>query len=456
MKITLVFPARDREPIGAAIRTPPAGISRLAALVPEGTSVTLVDMLAGDLVDFDDPGDLIGVTVRTPIAGIAYRIADRLRESGATVVLGGPHASAVPRDAAEHADAVVVGEAETTWPRLLADFSAGSLRRFYVCGPMRFDPAGESLVHEPELPSLEGLPHARRDLAPGERYTMDSMFTTRGCPYDCSFCPVPGLFGSTPRHRPIEEVVSEVETLGPVYFNLDDNIFGVPGDEDYYLELYAELSKPGRRRAWTGQGGLGAVASSKGREILQRAVKSGLVSVSVGIESVSPLALEESGAWRKLPSMRNDPGLEKTAEQIRAVQDLGVFVIGWFVIGWDGDDKGTYARSIEFADRTGIAPIVVNLLPMPGTRCYDDLARAGRLRPDLTWDDYELAGSGVYSHPTLSGRQMVNGSRRAMRRGYSWRRVLRRSRAASSHHPGLRSFLTRIAIQRNLKRAFGG
>jgi radical SAM superfamily enzyme YgiQ (UPF0313 family) len=457
MQITLLFPARDREPISAAIRTPPAGATLLAALVPEDDDVRVVDMLGGDRIDFDQATDLVGITVRTPLAGVAYQVADRFRDRGVTVVLGGPHASAVPQDAANHADAVVVGEAESTWPRLLADFRAGRMKRFYVCGPLRFDPGSHAVHHEPELPPLTGLPLARRDLVPKQRYAMDTVLTTRGCPYDCSFCPVPDLFGRKIRHRPVPEVVAEVGTLRSAYFNLDDNVFGLPGDEEYYLELFSELGKLEPGRTWTGQAGLGVVETAKGREVLRRAVASGLGSISIGIESVSQGGLADSGAWKKLSTSGKDPSLDKTREQIRIVQDHGVFVVGWFVIGWDSEGTEAYQRSLEFVDQTGIAPVIVNLLPMPGTRCYDDLLQAGRMKPGLTWSDYSFEKDRiVYTHPLMSEREMVVSRRAAMRTGYSLGRTLRRSVAFSRRRRGLRYLLMALLGQRSLKAAFGG
>jgi radical SAM superfamily enzyme YgiQ (UPF0313 family) len=449
----------DRQPITAAIRTPPAGATLLAALVPDDADVSVVDMLGGDRIDFDEPTDLVGITTRTPVACVAYQVADRFRDQGVTVVLGGPHASAVPLDALEHADAVVVGEAEKTWPRLLADFGAGDLKPFYVCGPMRFDPGARAVHHEPELPSLSGLPLARRDLVPPERYAMDTVLTTRGCPYDCSFCPVPDLFGRKLRHRPVSEVVAEVDTLRFSYFNLDDNVLGLPGDEDYYLDLFGELAELGRRRTWTGQAGLGVLERSQGREVLRRAVESGLATLSIGVESVSQSGLSESGACRKLSTSGRDRSLDKMREQIRIVQDHGVFVVGWFVIGWDSDGPDAYRRSLDFADETGIAPVIVNLLPMPGTRCYDELLQAGRMKPGLTWNDYRLEKGGiVYSHPIMSEDEMITSCRRAVQRGYSAGRVLRRSVALASQHPalGLVYFVMGLLGQRGLKRAFGG
>ncbi len=456
MKIGLVFPALDDDPARGIVSFPPSGITMLAALVPEDVKVELVDMLARDQVDYSGSADLVGITVRTPIADAAYKIADQFRIKGIPVVLGGPHASAAPHDAALHADAVVVGEAERTWPRLVADFRNGELKKFYVQGPLRFDPGDStSLYHDPQFPDLKELPIPRRDLLPRWRYRMDTIFTTRGCPYDCSFCPVPALFGKKPRHRPVEDVVKEVSTLKRIFFNLDDNIFGVPGDEEYYLELYSRLAELKANKIWSGQAGLGVCETQKGREILKRAVESGLASVSLGLESISEDGLTESSAGQKLSSTGDTPHIEKVLEQIRILQDHGLFVLGWFVIGWDCDNQETYERTLEFSDRAGITPVFANLYPMPGSRCYDDFLDAGRIKPDITWGDYNIVGDRiVYSHPILSEQEMVTGLKAAMKKAYSIRQMLGRSIDHTRRCPSIRSFMMATIIQRSFKRLF--
>ncbi len=457
MKITLIFPAREKDIARGMMSIPPAGITRLAALVPEEDEVKLVDMLSNDRVDYNAPVDLVGITVRTPVASVAYKIADQFRARGVPVVLGGPHASAVPLDAALHADMVVVGEAETTWPRLLEDFKKGEARRFYVCGPLNFDPGQSSLFHEPKLPPLAGLPAPGNELLPRRRYIMDSIITTRGCPFDCSFCPVTTLFGKKPRHRPVEEVVNEVAAMKKrIYFNLDDNIFGIPGDEDYYLDLFAKLAALKKKRFWSGQAGLGVVDTEKGRTILRLAVKSGLKLVSVGIESVSKQGLLESDAAKKLSNKDNHtPSLDTILDQIRVLKDHGLFILAWFVIGWDSDTTDQYQSTLEFADRAGIVPIIVNLYPMPGTRLYDDFTAAGRMKPGLDWQDFSLAGNNiVYHHPLLSEQEMVAGAAAAMRDAYSWGRRFKRSLDLLRHNPRPLSFPLSMIMQHRFKKNF--
>jgi len=456
MKVTLIFPARENDLARGLVSIPPAGITRLAALVPGDTEVKLVDMLSDDEVHYDDAVDLVGITVRTPVAAVAYEIADRFRARGVPVVLGGPHVSAVPLDAALHADAVAVGEAETTWPRLLADFGNGDLKQFYVCGPLTFDPGDSSLFHEPQLPPLDGLPLPRNELFPRRRYLMDTLLTTRGCPFDCSFCPVSNLFGKKPRHRPVEEVVQEVASMKKrIYFNLDDNVFGVPGDEDYYLELYSALSKRKGRKIWIGQAGLGVVETRKGREILKLAVKSGLTSVSVGIESISAQGLVESNAGKKLSGNGDIPGIEKILRQISILREQGLFILGWFVMGWEGDTKETYKRTLAFCERAGVAPIMVNLSPLPGTRCYDDYVESGRMKPDLTWEDFSVDGDKIiYYHANLSEKEMVAGVKTSVREAYSIPRMLRRSIDFTRRRPLPISFPMTMMMQQSFRKRF--
>ena len=195
MKISIIFPARNIETTKASISVMPLSLTLLAALTPEEHEVTLVDMFGEDTVDYEAEVDLVGITVRTPLATIAYEIADNFLERGKKVVLGGPHIFAVPEQAKQHATAVAIGEGEDLWPVILEDARQDRLMNFYVCGPY---PAGnlEGTVHHvKERPTLEGLPMMRRDLLPRDRYFMDSIFTSRGCPNHCRFCPVTDIFG---------------------------------------------------------------------------------------------------------------------------------------------------------------------------------------------------------------------------------------------------------------------
>ena len=205
MKIQLLSPAGEIHRNGTGIfkkelRYAPLTLTTLAALVPEelGVEVAIQDEGVQPL-DLDFKADLVGITAITGTALRAYMIADQLRAKGHTVVIGGVHATLLPEEAAQHADALVLGYAEESWPRVLRDFARGQLR------PSYYTPTGRSLA---------GVPIARRDLLQKKKYaTINSIEATRGCPHKCDFCVVPTAWSNTYAHRPIEEVIAELKTF---------------------------------------------------------------------------------------------------------------------------------------------------------------------------------------------------------------------------------------------------
>ncbi len=200
MKITIIFPARDVEMGKSMVPVMPLAPTLLAALTPDEHEVSLVDMFYGDKVDYDSDCDLVAITVRTPLAVTAYRIADQFVGKGKSVILGGPHIYAFPNEAKRHATAIAIGEAEELWLQILTDTQGGSLKDYYVCGPYNIKSLNGSVYHQKNRPSLKTIPMMRRDILPRERYMMDSIFTTRGCPNNCRFCPVTPIFGPQIRH----------------------------------------------------------------------------------------------------------------------------------------------------------------------------------------------------------------------------------------------------------------
>lgn len=430
----------------------------LAALTPPEHEVELVDMFYGDEVDYEAETDLVAITVRTPLAGNAYEIADRFRERGVNVVLGGPHMFAFPNEAAEHATAVAIGEGEPLWPVILEDFAHGEPKSFYVCGPYPVETLNGQVHHVRERPSLEKLPMMRRDLLPRARYMMDSIFTTRGCPNHCRFCPVTDIYGGKIRHRPIDEVVAEVSTLRDRYFNVDDSVFGHPQivdrpeENQYYLDLYRELAALRPKRLWTGGGGLSAVDYKDGRRILELAAESGLSAIAAGLESISGQGQKQSGAWRKLHYTSPDAfDLERMKRNVRTIQGMGIEVRGFFIIGWDEDTLDTYRRTLEFCDECGITPFIFTLTPMPGSRVYSEYSEQGRIFPDVPWEAYGT-GYVIYKHPLMSAQDMFRVNADVMTEGYSMRRIFRRTLQAFRNRPwpdtAMNSFLTQLGIRK--------
>ena len=458
MKITIIFPARKVEVGKATMPVMPLAPTLLAALTPEEHDVSVVDMIYGDTVDYTSDCDLVAITVRTPLAVSAYQIADNFVAHGKTVILGGPHIFAFPHEAKQHATAVAIGEAEELWPLILHDAQKGCLKDYYVCGPYKTESLNGSVYHQRRRPSLANLPMMRRDLLPRDRYRMDSIFTTRGCPNFCRFCPVTPIFGPHIRHRPIDEVVAEVNTLGGNYFNVDDSVFGHPQivhrpeENQYYLDLYKELGTLRPKRLWSGAGGLSAVNYADGRKIVELAAESGLCAIAAGLESISGAGQKQSGAWRKLHFSSSDTfEIDKLKENVRIFQDLGIEIMGFFVIGWDEDTLGTYRQTLDFCNEMKIIPIILTLTPMPGSPIYDEYLEAGRMFAELSWDHYG-GNAVVYKHPTMDPIDMRDTNFEVLRKGFKMGRILSRTLHTVRHRPSfavaMNSFFTQLALMK--------
>jgi len=464
MKITIVFPGRSLETAKATASVMPLAPCLLAALTPDEHDVSLVDMFFGDQVDYESDADVAAITVRTPLAPIAYGIAGNFLQRGKKVVLGGPHVFAFPEEAKRHATAVAIGEGEDLWPQILKDIERDDLKQFYVCGPYPVQNLHGTVHHITQRPSLEKPSMMRRDLLPRRRYMMDSIFTTRGCPNHCRFCPVTDIFGARIRHRPIDQVVAEVSSLGPRYYNFDDSVFGHPQivdrpeENQYYLDLYGELAHLRPKRRWTGAGGLSAVNYRDGRRILELAAESGLCSIAAGLESISAHGQKQSGAWRKLHYTSPDSfDPRKMKENVHTIQSLGIEVRGFFVVGWDEDTAETYRRTLEFCDECDITPFIFTLTPMPGSRIYQEYLEQGRIFSDRPWDRYGT-GPIVYRHPTMSEQEMFDRNAEVMTEGYSARRILKRTMKAFRNRPSLDavkdSFFTQLGVRKAYRRLY--
>ena len=460
MKITIIFPGRSLETAKPSGSVMPLAPTLLAALTPDEHEVFLVDMFFGDQVDYESDVDIVAITVRTPLAVIAYDIADQFLKRGKKVILGGPHVFAFPDEAKQHATSVAIGEGEELWPIVLIDAERNKLKDYYVCGPYAVQRLKGTVFHQEERPTLKNLPMMRRDLLPRERYFMDSIFTTRGCPNNCRFCPVTDIFGPKMRHRPIDEVVAEVATLGKKFFNVDDSVFGHPQiverpqESQYYLDLYNELAQLRPKRLWTGAGGLSAVNYKAGREIMELAAESGLFRIAAGLESISAKGQKQSGAWRKLHYTSPDTfDIKKMKENIRTIQGFGIEVMGFFIIGWDEDTVETYQRTLDFCDECNIIPFIFTLTPMPGSQIYQEYLKQGRILTDRPWDHYG-GGYVVYAHPTMSEGEMIDINGKVMKEGYSTGRILKRTLQAVSNRKSIDVAMSSFFTQKGLREAY--
>jgi len=323
LKLELIVPA-TQENIRRRKKglIPPLGLAMVAAVTPQEVEVSLTDENVTD-INFQKEIDLVGITALTVTAPRAYEIADNFRARGVKVILGGTHPSALPDEASQHADAIVIGEAEGIWPNLVNDLKANRLQRVY---------------RQSERPSLVNLPIPRRDLfAKGAYYVTNTISTTRGCPYSCSFCSVTSFFGHTYRCRPVEEVLKEIETLNQKEFIVfvDDNIVGNP---KFAEELFRALIP--YKIKWVSQA---SVTVARNDELLRLAAASGCVDLFIGFETLSPANLAAVGKKVNI--------VDEYETVIKKIRSHGIAIHGFFILGLDEDDEEVFERTLHFAQK---------------------------------------------------------------------------------------------------------
>jgi radical SAM superfamily enzyme YgiQ (UPF0313 family) len=379
----------------------------LAALTPPEIEVKITDENV-EPIDFEENVDLVGVTGMVMHAPRAYQIAQRFRQRGIPVVMGGPHASSLPLEVKEHVDAVVIGEAENVWEGLIEDYKKGCLKPFYK---------------KDNFCSMEGLPFPRLDLLRKDAYmTVNCVQTTRGCPHQCDFCHVTHFFGKTYRCRPVEEVIEEVERLdGEFVVFIDDNI---AGNRRYAQELFTRL-KPLRKK-WASQA---SMTLTRDPELLKLAAESGCVSLFIGVESLSSENLKEvNKAFNRVSQFE---------EAMKALHDHDIMILAGFIFGLDHDDEGVFERTLRFCERNRIElPTFFILTPLPGTPLFQRMESEGRLL-HKDWGQYN--GATVVFKPRLMTEETLQrGFNWACKEGYSWSSIFKRV-----FHPQQR-FFTRV------------
>ncbi len=365
MRLTLVHPCVGRRRGQPYIRTwqmEPLAPATLAGLTPRDgeTEVRFYDDRT-ESIPFDEPTDLVALSVETYTAKRSYQIASEYRRRGVPVVMGGFHPTLVPEEASDYAESIVVGEAENLWPTVLNDFRNGQLRRVYR-GSKR--------------PPLSGLKPDRSIFA-GKRYLPVGLVEAgRGCHFRCEFCAVQSYFGNTQTRRPVDEIIEDIRRIKkPLIFFVDDNITSNMEQAKEFFRALIPL-----KIRWVSQASINAAHDE---EFLQLIKASGCQGLLIGFETLNPDNLRQMR--KSFNTMKG--GYEKALENLRR-HSIRLYVT--FILGYDEDNGDTLRETLAFAERHRFYIVAFNhLTPFPGTPLYDRLKKEGRLLYDRWWLDPE-------------------------------------------------------------------
>ena len=360
MKLTLIKPTIGRPEHSLYIdegRMEPLNLGVLAALTPEAVEVVMYDDRC-ESIPYHEHTDLVAITVETYTARRSYEIAAEFRRRGVPVVMGGFQPTFLPEECAQHADSVVIGDAETIWATVIEDAQRGALKPRYT-GP-------------PGLPQTGVL--TRRDIYEGKDYLPISLMQfTRGCRFVCEFCAVTQFFERKHYVRRIDETLAEIESQDrKLIFFVDDNI---ASNHKALKELCLALK--GMKINWVSQASLDVTTDD---ELMKAMADSGCLGHVMGFESITRASVREA---RKAPNLGK---FDQYATQIRKLREHGFQTWAAFTLGYDHDTVDSVRATLDFALENRFTFAAFNILmPYPNTPFYDRLKREGRLLYDGQW-----------------------------------------------------------------------
>ncbi|NQU74551.1 MAG: B12-binding domain-containing radical SAM protein [Candidatus Omnitrophica bacterium] len=373
-RLLLINPSIAHKSIGAIRETawPPLNLPYLAAVTPDHYEIEVIDE---NVQPFEyREADIVGITALTASVYRAYQLAQVYRNRGIPTIMGGIHVSMMPEEALRFCDAVVIGEGEDIWHKVLEDFEAGSLQKqyrgFWV--------------------NLETLPLPRRDILQNPYYRWGNIQTSRGCPMNCSFCSVTAFNGRRFRRRPLDLVIEELEQMPQKWVGLtDDNIIGYgKKDLEWTRTFFSRILDKGIKKLFFAQA---SILIGEDRSLLRLASRAGLRVVFTGMESVNPNTLQ---AYRKDINLKSlNQGRYK--ELISNIRKEKIVFHGAFVLGGDEDDRSVFQSTLQFVKSSHIDVLqMTKPTPLPGTQLWKILQEGGRILDQnfpQAWTEYRLS-----------------------------------------------------------------
>jgi len=369
-------------------------------------------------INYNEKCDIVGISTATPSAPRAYQIADEFRKHGKTVILGGVHPTLLPNDAASHADSVVIGEAETTFPRLLEDYEKNQLKKFY---------------YSKEKICPERIPLPKRESE--EIYPLIAgVQTSRGCPYNCKFCTLAQVNGASYRAIPIKKVIEDINRIPRKFlFMIHDSSLTI--STEYVKQLFKEMIP--LKKKFMCYGSIPVLIRNE--EIIELSKKAGCIYWALGFETITQKSLNEVNKNYKV---------EQYGRIVKKIKQNGMGVFGSFVFGFDHDTLDVFETTLQKVQSWGIDAAEFNILiPFPGTEIYKTFEKQGRI---LTkdWSKYDLQHV-VFQPKNMTPKELFNGVRSISKKFYSIDCVLKRELSAGIFN--FSKFLYTIALNSGMR-----
>lgn len=401
MKIALISPAgamhRYNGLFHKGLHYAPITLALLAALVPKelNAKVVIYDETA-EAIPLDNDADVIAITCITGTSSRCYKFADYFKSMGKTVIMGGVHPSLMPDEAIKHADSVLIGLGEKTFPKALIDIKNGCLKQFY---------------RDEGCADISNRPLPRKDLLKKKKYiTLNTVEAVRGCNHTCTFCAYPAAFGKRVITRPVEDVIAEIKSFkGKEVIFPDVNLIA---DTKYAKELFTALIP--LKKWWMG---LTTTAIGHNDELLDIFQKSGCKGLLIGFESVN---------------QETQQGINKGVNHVEEYTSLmkklhrkGIMVMGCFAFGADEDGPDVFKRTVDLCIKAKIdLPRFSVITPFPNTEFYRELEAQGRIiERDFAMYDVEHC---VYEPKQMTKQELENGIAWAWKETYKWKNIFRR------------------------------
>lgn len=404
MKILLVMPhPNTKKGIFSRFNYPSLTLKQLAAITPSKHSLDLIDERF-ERINFNNNYDVVGISCLTYNSLRGYEVANEFRRKGVTVVFGGYHATLLPQEAKQHADSVVIGEGERSWPKVLNDLEKGRLKPFYK--PDKAVPPEE-------------IPAANHDLGTYNPFN-EPIQASRGCPTGCEFCAMNVMEGRVFRGRPINHVINEMKSIQSKSIFFADASLTI--NPNYSKELFKDMKELNKYCEAFGN----VNVLTRDDEFLKLAADAGFFNWYVGIESISQANINQAG--------KGTNKVENYGKAIQKIKDYGMMITGFFMFGFDFDTPEVFEKTLEKIYEWDLDEVSFSVItPYPGTRLFDRFEKEGRITC-RDWSRYE-EGKVNYKPHGISDTQIIEGIRKIAKDYYSIPNIIKRSFTNTNYSP---------------------